>query len=218
MKKTVRAFITINKKVVTKWFETKEQADEWKNEVRKELSDVFTLEGETWCKIPNFSRYLASNYGRILSLNYKNSGANKLINPTATDGYLQSMFLSDEGKYQTKKVHYLITLAFYGVRDLDLQVNHIDGNKLNNRIDNLEYITHSQNVQHAFDNGLAFGQTGESNGNSKLTDEQVRYIRISKKNGGRHWGREKIAKELGISSAHVKDIANSKTLWKHISV
>ena len=49
---------------------------------------------------------------------------------------------------------------------------------------------------------------------AKLTWEQVRYIREQKRIGGKYWGRERIAKELGISSAHVKDIANNKNLWK----
>ena len=44
--------------------------------------------------------------------------------------------------------------------------------------------------------------------------EQVRYIREQKRIGGTFWGRDRIAKELGIRSAHVKDIANNPNLWK----
>jgi len=216
--KSVRAFITVDRKVVTKYFYTQEEAEQWKSEIRKQNSDE-TLEGEIWKSIPNFSRYEASNFGRVKSLDYKRSGISKVIKPAISmDNYLQSVFLDDNGVYQNRKVHFLIALAFLGERIKDYEVNHKNGKKTDNCISNLEYVTRSQNVKHAFDNGLAFAQTGASNGNSKLTDEQVRYIRLSKKNGGRHWGRERIAKELGISSAHIKDIANSKTLWKHILV
>jgi hypothetical protein len=54
---------------------------------------------------------------------------------------------------QTKKIHRLIAEAFLGNAN-GLQVNHIDGNKMNNTIDNLEYVTRSQNMKHSWDNGL----------------------------------------------------------------
>lgn len=216
-KKNIRTFITINSKVVTKYFYNKEDAESWRQSVRDSLKSE-SLEGEIWKPIPQYLRYMASNMGRLISLNYKNSGVNKIITPCITGGYYQTMIKSDSGKYHTRKVHYLVALAFMGVRKENTEVNHIDGNKLNNKLDNLEYITHSENVKHSYDIGLSKAMTGSKNGNSKLTDDQVRYIRECKKNKGRFWGREQIAKELNISSAHVKDIANSKTLWKHISV
>jgi hypothetical protein len=218
-RKNFRISITIDKKVVVKDFYTNAEALEWKLKTIESKLDFTPIENEIFNPIIGFSMYMASNYGRIISLNYKRSGAKKLICPSESkDGYLQSMFLDDNGKYITKKVHRLVALAFYGLPKKDQEVNHKDGNKKNNNSDNLEYITHSENVKHAFDNGLAKGLAGIKNGNSKLTDDQVRYIREQKKYGGVHWGREKIANELGISSAHVKDIANSKTLWKHILV
>lgn len=59
---------------------------------------------EVWKNIPNFNRYQASSMGNIRSLNYKNTGKIKNIKPALTkDGYLQSMFLSDCGKYCSKK-------------------------------------------------------------------------------------------------------------------
>ena len=217
-RKNFRISITIDKKVVVKDFYTKAAALEWKLKIIESKLNYIPIEGETFKPIEGFSRYMASNYGRIISLDYKRSGAKKLINPSASkDGYLQSMFLDDNGKYATKKIHKLVAIAFYGVCK-DKEVNHKDGDKKNNNSDNLEYVTRSENVKHAFDNGLAKGLSGSKNGNSKLTEDQVRYIRERKKYGGLHWGREQIANELGISSAHVKDIANSNTLWKHILV
>ena len=217
-RKNFRISITIDRKIVVKDFYTEAEALDWKLKMIEDELNFTPIEGELFKPIFGFSRYMASNYGRIISLNYKRSGAKKLIAPSASkDGYLQSMFLDDNGKYVTKKVHKLVAIAFYGVCN-DKEVNHKDGDKRNNNSVNLEYVTRSENVQHAFDNGLAKGLSGSKNGNSKLTDDQVRYIRERKKYGGLHWGREQIANELGISAAHVKDIANSKTLWKHILV
>lgn len=214
MANSVRKLITIDGKVVCRYFPTNEAGEAWLDSVR-ETASIKDLDGEIWNDIPNFSRYKASNFGRIVSLNYKNSKTRKLINPTCNqDGYPQSMFKGDDGKYHTKKIHSLIALAFLGERDKGLEVNHIDGNKENASISNLEYITHSQNCQHSFDTKLQKAKRGDLNGMAKLTWEQVRYIREQKANGGRNWGRDRIAKELGISSAHVKDIANNPNLWR----
>ena len=87
--------------------------------------------------------------------------------------------------------------------DMDtLQVNHIDGNKLNNHINNLEWTTCSENVKHAFNIGLKT-QRGEYNNLSKLTEEQVLEIielLLSKKYSG-----AEIDRMYGLC----KDYANS---------
>ena len=55
---------------------------------------------------------------------------------------------------QDESVHRLVAEAFYEGNHDGLQVNHKDGNKANNRVDNLEWVTSSENVKHAFDHGL----------------------------------------------------------------
>lgn len=57
----------------------------------------------------------------------------------------------------------------------NLQVNHIDGNKHNNSLSNLEWCTCSENLKHAFTNNL-YSQTGEHNSCSKLTEDDVKQI------------------------------------------
>lgn len=60
-----------------------------------------------------------------------------------------------DGKRYYLTVHYLVALFFIGDRPKDYQVNHKDGNKLNNSVNNLEYVTARENTRHAYDNGLA---------------------------------------------------------------
>lgn len=170
---------------------------------------------EQWKEIPRFSRYMVSNLGNLKSKNYKRTGREQLLKPCDTGGYLQTMILNDFNKYETRKIHYLVALAFLGYRKDGLVVNHKDGNKHNNNIENLEYCTQSYNSKHSFDTGLQLPKKGELNGMSKLTQEKVNEIRYIAKNNGRYWGRNRIAKELGVSPKHLQSIVNDKnTSWR----
>lgn len=173
---------------------------------------------EIWKPIPNFSRYEASDKGNVRSLKYKNGNRTVVLKPCITGGYLQTMILNDDGKYMTQKIHRLITLAFYGERPIGKdEVNHIDGNKLNNRIENLEYVSRKENIQHCLDNHLQTPFVGSQVGTAKLTEDQVLMLRKLKKEGGRFWGRNELAKELGIAPKHLQKIVNRpQESWKHI--
>lgn len=111
--------------------------------------------------------YQVSNYGRVKSLERKNifyCGLRKehLERPTkekflnynkSNRGYLQ-VCLTKNGKSKTYTVHRLVAKAFLPNLKNKKQVNHIDGNKENNNIDNLEWVTSSENNKHAFITGL----------------------------------------------------------------
>ena len=111
--------------------------------------------------------YQVSNYGRVKSLERKNifyCGLRKkhLERPTkekilnynkSNRGYLQ-VCLTKDGKPKTYTVHRLVAKAFLPNLKNKKQVNHIDGNKENNNIDNLEWVTSSENNKHAFITGL----------------------------------------------------------------
>lgn len=214
----VKAKITINGKLHEKYFKTKALGDKWKASICYLYSDKSRYD-EEWEPIPSFSRYEASTLGRLRSLNYKNSGMVIVLKPAINkDGYYCTMLLNDNNKYCSWKVHKFITLAFYGVVPDGLEVNHIDGVKINNRIDNLEYVTRSENILHAIRIGLQKVRKGTDVGNSKLTEDQIRYARKLKKDGGRFWGREKLAKEWGINNKHLQRIVNHpEKLWSHVS-
>lgn len=162
--------------------------------------------------IPDYSRYAADMDGNIYALNYKNSGKIVMMHPCIRGGYYQTMLLGDDGRYHTKKVHRLVCMAFYGKSNLE--INHIDGNKLNNCVENLEYCTHAENVQHAFDNGLAKALRGEDNPTAKLTDKEVAEIRAyvaeAKAKGVRYYGRKELAEKYGISENYIKDLVSRR--------
>lgn len=95
--------------------------------------------------------YQASSNGEIITLINRYDGVKYLKQATAKTGY-KSVTLCKHKKHTTKLVHRLIAEAFYG--QSDKEVNHKDGNKQNNQIENLEFVTKSENIKHALQNGL----------------------------------------------------------------
>jgi hypothetical protein len=120
--------------------------------------------------------------------------------------------LSKRGHVSSHLVHRLVAEAFYGAPRSGEQVNHKNGNKHDNRIENLEYCTPSENKKHAFGIGLCC-MKGERHNNSKLTNDLVYRIRQSLKDGVSH---SAIAVEIGISRSTISKI-NAGKAWSHLT-
>jgi len=145
---------------------------------------------EIWRDVEGYEGfYQASNFGRIRSLTsqnrYKRYSRIKILNPALSkDGYLRVVLCVDR-KMKSLNVHRLVLSAFSMSND-NLQVNHIDGNKSNNSLSNLEWCTQSENMLHAYklglekpcDNGLkknvSLVKDGTSVGNYKSIREMCR--------------------------------------------
>lgn len=107
---------------------------------------------EIWKDIPGYVfLYQVSNYGRIRSFQSRDGGVKILKHSFDRAGYPIICLCKNKQKI-TKLVHRLVMISFYGNENLD--VNHKDGNKSNCNIENLEYVTKSQNTRHAIANGL----------------------------------------------------------------
>ena len=109
------------------------------------LTPELELDNEKWVEIQEYSNYLISNYGRVL-----NKNTNRLLKGClGNNGYWEvNLWKNNKGK--TFQIHRLVYINF--TNDNNLQgyvINHIDGNKLNNNLKNLEKITYSQNNLHA---------------------------------------------------------------------
>lgn len=110
---------------------------------------------EYWKDIAGYeNKYQVSNLGNVRSLNYHREHKVKLLAFIPdSDGY-QQVKLCKDGKVTLKRVHRLVAETFIEkVLNKD-QVNHIDGNKKNNCINNLEWVTSKENMEHAFKTGL----------------------------------------------------------------
>jgi len=132
-----------------------------------------------------------------------------MLKPTEdSHGYLQ-IGLTKHGKQTRYLAHRLLLITFKGLCESKPFVNHINGIKSDNRIDNLEWCTRSENHKHAFSLGLMCNK-GENHPGHKLTEQQVKEIRA--KYIPRKYSSRKIASEYGISKTNVLDIVNNK-IW-----
>ena len=165
---------------------------------------------EEWKSIDGYEDYLISNFGRIKSL--KNGNEIILSTWTNEDGYLCVNFWKD-GKRHHFRVNRLVAMAFIDNPNNLSEVNHKDGNKGNNLVENLEWSTRSQNVRHAFDTGLSMPICGEQNGRHKLTQNDVDEIRKTYIKGSRTFGGGALAKKYGVTKKVIYDIINNKK-WK----
>lgn len=118
----------------------------------REVNEETSYTNERWRLIRNFINYEVSDFGRV-----RNKETHCIIKPQlGSSGYLTVRIRKHHGDYDKPalNVHRLVAEAFLDGGGSDLQVNHKDGNKLNNHVDNLEWCTRKENAQHAMRMGL----------------------------------------------------------------
>lgn len=151
-----------------------------------------------------------SGNGEIKSLARNGRPERILKQSVESNGYLKVSFRVC-GKSYTKNVHRLLAENFITNQENHPCVNHIDGNKLNNDLSNLEWCSYSTNAKHAFDNGLTNPCKGEDR--SLLSKDQVLEIVNLKRDGNTL---DSISRMFNISASCVSDIVLGRT-WSHIT-
>lgn len=176
---------------------------------------------EVWKPIKHFEGiYEVSSYGRVKSLSrmitygqYKKQSKEILLKPQKDKNGYVTYSLSKNGFTRSYLAHRLVADAFITQPNEGTEINHIDCNKENNHIENLEWVTRAENIRHAFANGLMVRHKGSKNGSALLTEEQV--IKIKKDiSEGKLYLRE-IAKKFGVSLTCISHINNGNT-WSHV--
>jgi len=125
------------------------------------------------------------------------------------DGYWRTNLRKSGQKYTSCHIHRLLMLTFRPTNDRNLQVNHKDGNKQNNNLNNLEWVTKLENLTHAWENGLRPKPHHVS-----LTKDQVNQIRKRYRKGQRPFMRE-LGVEFGVTTSAIHRIVNFKN-WKTV--
>lgn len=156
--------------------------------------------------------FSVSSSGRLFS-----KRSNKLLKLNDMNGYLAHVTKigGRKGFYKVLKIHQLVSKAFIPNPENKPFINHIDGNKYNNSVDNLEWCTQKENIQHAFKTGLAVAKVGENQPMSKLTDEIVLFCRENYIPRHKEFGLRALARKCGVDHHRMFDAINSNK-WKHI--
>lgn len=165
---------------------------------------------EEWKLIEGCTGYEISDLGRIRSLKFNNYG--RVIKLWKTKGGYSCAFLWKEGRPKTKDVHRLVAIHFVSNPENKREVNHINGNKIDNRAENLQWVSPSENQQHAISLGLRKDR-GEDSINSKLTERQV--IEIRELYRASKITYKEISKTFGIHRDYV-GLLIRRERWAHI--
>ncbi len=194
---------------------------------------------EIWKDIEEYEGlYQISNLGRVKRILFINNIISKpenriLSNKLDNLGYVQ-VTLCKNGTRKYKRIHRLAAKAFLPNPNNLPCVNHKDGDKNNNRIDNLEWCTHSYNTKHALSNGLIdankikkarqknikkaqeishLQNVGETNCKSVLREKEV--LEIRKIYSERKMTQKQLAQQYGVHKDTISRIIHRET-WKHI--
>ena len=157
---------------------------------------------EEWKCILGFEQYSVSTYGNI-----RNNATNKVLKPRIRkDGYLQVSVKPDGQKSnKTFRIHREVANAFIDNTDNLPHVNHIDGNKQNNKVPNLEWSSISDNMKHAYDNNLRKRTRGSASNLAVLSDQDTLEIRASTLTNAQ------LASKYGVHNSTISRIRNNKT-------
>ena len=164
---------------------------------------------EIWKTIKGFENYEVSNCGRLkVNLKFRKyrDYQSKILNPTKDkDGYLRTALTKDNKKFM-KTIHRLVAENFIENKQNKTCVNHINGIKADNRVENLEWCTVKENNIHAIKLGLSGQAGGEKHHMSKLKEIQVIEIIKNKNN----LTQKELSNFYNISQTQISRIVNKK--------
>ena len=181
----------------------------------------YNTKEEIWKDVVDYKGiYEVSNFGNVRSVDriitYKNGVKVPYkgeLKSQVVDKYgYNYVSLYENQRHKQGMVHRMVAQAFIPNPEKMPQVNHIDGDKLNNSLENLEWVTPQENLAHAKETGLLEGVSGEGHYKSKLKESDVKETRERSKNGETY---QSLADEFGVVKSTIGFIVNRQT-WGHI--
>lgn len=161
---------------------------------------------EEWRPIPGWEGcYSASTLGRLMNVR---TGHIMSCQPNVkVHGYCSAMLYRGNGERKSYRVHRLIAMTFIPNPEGKSEINHIDSNRGNNVVTNLEWATPKENRQHAVARGTSCAKTNP-NFRFKLSLADVEAIKAKRANGASYLS---LAKEYGVYDSHIARIISGRT-------
>ncbi|KKM21473.1 hypothetical protein LCGC14_1635040 [marine sediment metagenome] len=170
---------------------------------------------EIWREVIGYEGwYEVSDQGHVRNLRTKKVLA---ANASAHKRPYYSVTLIRHGHHRKASIHRLVLAAFVGPPPDGYVTNHENGDKRDNRVENLEWVTQRRNVEHAYEHRLR--PVGEAHHKAKLTEKQVREIRASGWTPQNHPRKAvsspKLARKYGVSHPTIQAVLRGTT-WRHL--
>lgn len=169
---------------------------------------------QIWKKHPIYQNYAGSNFGNIKSLNFNHTGKEKtliksknIIHQKKRDYITQRFSLCYDNKSKSYSVSRFIYECFYGIISEKMQVDHIDNNPQNNRLDNLQLLTPSENIKKKFVDNPNYKT------NFELINPKTKIICLN--NGVIYESQHEAARKLNISLGHINNVLKGKRNHTH---
>lgn len=161
-----------------------------------------------WRDVVGFEgKYQVSSDGRVRNARTMQE---LTLNRLTKCGYRKAALWKD-GKSHEKRIHRLVAEAFIPKVEGKRTVNHVDGDKLNNAVSNLEWSDRKEQLQHAYDLGLKKPMKGSANSQSKLTPQQVEEIRRSYVPHSKEFGSVALGRKYGVSHRVILLVAKGRS-------
>lgn len=173
---------------------------------------MVNAENEVWKDVVGYEDlFSVSNKGRLFS-----KRTNKILKQNIVgNGYnaCVTKLNGRQGSNLVLKIHREVAKAFIPNPEELPFVNHIDGNKLNNNVENLEWVTPRENVVHALMIGLSTTDHLKDFSKSlrKLTEDEVKYIKTHYKSFDKKFGARALARSYGVNKETIRSIVNGET-------
>ena len=145
----------------------------------------------------------------------RGNGSSRRVGRLTTPGYIQ-ISGTIAGKSVTILEHRLIWAFYHGIDGMKpkMQINHLNGDKTDNRIENLELVTQSENMKHAYSTGLMKAMKGSDNPDSRLDERRVLMIKVLLETG--IFKNREVADVFGVSGTNIGHIMRGST-WGHVT-
>jgi hypothetical protein len=176
----------------------------------------FICVAEEWRDIPNFEGYQVSSFGNVRGVDRLREGRSGLrvtrgkeLKQTLNKKGYPEVRLRKQGCH-TRLVHKIVASAFLTKPEDCTQINHINGIKTDNRVNNLQWVTQSENQLHAYKLGLQPSRSGETNGRATLTNEKVTALKELYNSGK---SAKEVSEIMNVNIYTVRQIISGRT-WK----